>query len=143
MIRQLAHLCFHTDRIDRMVEFYRDGLGLPIQFTLNCDDGQLLGYYFACGDATFIEIFDQAAAVKQWGGQVQTLTRGSQYKHFCLEVTGLDSFKQTLEARGIEVTPIKTGMDRSRQAWIADPDGNAIELMEYTHHSKQLHNPSD
>lgn len=138
MIRQLAHLCFHSDHIDQMVRFYRDDLGLPIKFTLNCDDGQLLGYYFACGDTTFIEIFDQVAAVKQWGGQMQTLTSGSQYKHFCLEVTGLDGFIQTLRARGIEVTKIKTGMDHSHQAWIADPDGNAIELMEYTHESKQL-----
>jgi lactoylglutathione lyase len=138
MIRQLAHLCFHTDRIDQMVAFYSDSLGLPVKFTLNCDDGQLLGYYFACGDTTFIEIFDQVAAVKQWGGQMQTLARGSQYKHFCLEVTGLEAFKQTLEARGVAVTAIKTGMDHSRQAWIADPDGNAIELMEYTDQSKQL-----
>jgi len=30
------------------------------------------------------------------------------------------------------------GMDGSRQAWINDPDSNAIELMEYTHDSLQL-----
>ena len=138
MIRQLAHVCFFTDQIDMMVTFYRDVLGFPVKFTLETDDGETMGYYFDCGNTTFIEIFDQKLAVKQWGGQVQELKPGSQYKHFCLEVTGLAEVKALLEGRGVEVTPIKTGLDHSLQAWIHDPDGNAIELMEYTHASLQL-----
>lgn len=138
MIRQLAHVCFFTDQIDAMVAFYRDVLGFPVKFTLATDDAETMGYYFDCGNTTFIEIFDQKLAVKQWGGQVQELKPGSQYKHFCLEVTGLAEVKAMLEARGVEVSPIKTGLDHSLQAWIRDPDGNAIELMEYTHASLQL-----
>jgi lactoylglutathione lyase len=138
MIRQLAHLCFFTDHLPHMIGFYRDTLGLPVQFTLNADDGKLIGYYFACGNSSFIEIFDQSAAVRQWGGKVQALTPGSQYRHLCFEVTGLDDFKRLLEDRGLQVSEISLGMDHSRQAWIADPDGNPIELMEYTHQSLQL-----
>jgi lactoylglutathione lyase len=142
MIRQLARLCFHTNRTTEMVTFYHQALGLPIKFTLNGDDGQTLGYYFECGQATFIEVFDQARAIKQWGGQLQPLTPGNRYQHFCLEITGLEALKHTLEARGISVSPVTLGMDGSRQAWIADPDGNAIELMEYTQHSLQLRGPA-
>jgi catechol 2,3-dioxygenase-like lactoylglutathione lyase family enzyme len=142
MIRQLAHVCFFTDQIDAMVAFYRDGLDFPIKFTLNTDDGEIIGYYFDCGAATFIEIFDQKIAIKQWGGQMQTLAAGTQYKHFCLEVTGLAEVKTLLESRGVEVTNLSTGLDHSVQAWIKDPDGNAIELMEYTHASLQLRRPA-
>lgn len=138
MIRQLAHLCFFTDQVDQMVAFYRDGLGLPVKFTLNTDAGELMGYYFECGNSSFIEVFNQVLAVKQWGGQVQKLTAGSLYRHHCFEVTGLEDFKKALEGRGIQVSAITIGMDNSRQAWTADPDGNAIELMEYTHQSLQL-----
>ncbi len=141
MIRQLAHLCFHTDRMAQMVVFYKEVLGLPIKFTLTGDDGQTLGYYFACGQSTFIEIFDQARAIKQWGGQLDPLAAGNRYQHFCLEVIGLEDYRASLEARGIRVSPVKVGMDGSRQAWISDPDGNAIELMEYTPRSLQLHGP--
>ena len=141
MIRQLAHVCFFTDQLDVMVAFYRDKLGFPVKFTLHTDDGELMGYYFDCGNTTFIEIFDQKLAVKQWGGQVQMLKPGSQYKHFCLEVTGLAEVAAMLETRGVEVTSPKVGMDSSMQAWITDPDGNAIELMEYTHASLQLRRP--
>ena len=142
MIRQLAHLCFHTDRMAQMVAFYQEVLGLPVKFTLTGDDGQTLGYYFECGQSTFIEIFDQARAVKQWGGQLNPLAAGNRYQHFCLEVIGLQDFRASLEARGISVSPITVGMDGSRQAWISDPDGNAIELMEYTPRSLQLHRPA-
>jgi catechol 2,3-dioxygenase-like lactoylglutathione lyase family enzyme len=142
MIRQLAHLCFHTDHTDQMVAFYRDALGLPIKFTLTGDDGLTLGYYFECGQSTFIEIFDQARAIQQWGGQRQPLAPGNRYQHFCLEITGLDAFKAALEGRGLKVSPVTMGMDGSRQAWIADPDGNAIELMEYTPESLQLRRPA-
>ena len=76
MIRQLAHVCFFTDQLDAMVAFYRDQLGFPVKFTLDTDDGELMGYYFDCGNTTFIEVFDQQLAVKQWGGQVQTLFSG-------------------------------------------------------------------
>jgi lactoylglutathione lyase len=86
----------------------------------------------------FIEIFDRALAVRQWGGQAQGPAASGQYKHFCLEVTGLDELQPALEKRGVQVSAITMGMDHSRQAWIADPDGNAIELMEYTHQSLQL-----
>ena len=141
MIRQLAHVCFFTDQLDALVTFYRDGLGFPVKFTLATDDGELMGCYFDCGATTFIEVFVEQLAVKQWGGQVQALQPGSQYKHFCLEVTGLDEVKAMLEARNVQVSAITMGMDFSRQAWIADPDGNAIELMEYTHASLQLRRP--
>jgi hypothetical protein len=38
----------------------------------------------------------------------------------------------------VDVTEITMGMDHARQAWITDPDGNQIELMEYGPTSLQL-----
>jgi len=46
MIKRLAHLCFKTDQVDRMVRFYRDILGMRVKFTLTGDDGVEFGYYF-------------------------------------------------------------------------------------------------
>jgi hypothetical protein len=57
--------------------------------------------------------------------------------HLCLEVTGLADFRETLLARGVSVGPLRSGMDHSVQAGLTDPDGNRIELMEYTHRSAQ------
>src|SRR6266498_1171465 len=129
MIRKLAHLNFVTNDLSKIIDFYVDKLGMKIKFTLNNKAGEPFGYYFACGDTTFLEFFDQKMAAEMWGGNVEELNIGTRYKHFCLEVTGLDTFCETLKSTGVPVSPISLGMDNSRQAWIADPDDNAIELM--------------
>lgn len=138
MIRQLAHLNFVTDDLAKVIDFYVNKLGLQVRFTLNNKQDQPFGYYFGCGNTTFLEFFDQKMASEVWGGNVMELTSGSRYRHFCLEVTGLDEFCSSLRSRGVAVTDISMGMDNSRQAWVTDPDGNRIELMEYGPLSSQL-----
>ena len=138
MIRQLAHLNFVTNDLSKIIDFYVNKLGMKVKFTLDNRDGQPFGYYFECGNSTFLEFFDQAMAAEVWGGKVEDLAIGTRYKHFCLEVIGLDEFCKELKSKGVYVSEISMGMDNSRQAWIADPDGNQIELMEYGHSSLQL-----
>lgn len=60
------------------------------------------------------------------------------YNHFCFQVDGQDAFVAALTARGVSVTGCKTGNDRSLRAWIKDPDGNLIELQDYTPESRQF-----
>ena len=138
MIRKLAHINFVTNDLERIIDFYVNKLGMNVKFTLDNKEGKPFGYYFACGDTTFLEFFDQAMAADVWGGKVEELNIGTRYKHFCLEVTGLEAFCEMLKSKGVAVTDIRMGMDNSRQAWISDPDGNAIELMEYGPASMQL-----
>jgi lactoylglutathione lyase len=138
MIRQLAHLNFYTNDLAKIIDFYVNKLGMNVKFTLNNKQGQPFGYYFGCGNTTFLEFFDQAMAVEMWGGKVAELTNGTRYKHFCLEVTGLEEYCKMLQGKGVPVSEISMGMDNARQAWTADPDGNDIELMEYGPFSLQL-----
>ena len=138
MIRKLAHLNFITDDLPRIVDFYVDKLGLKVKFTLNNRHDEPFGYYFECGDSTFLEFFDQKMAAEVWGGDASEFTPGTRYKHFCFEVTGLDEYCRQLKEKGVSVTDISLGMDNSRQAWVTDPDGNQIELMEYGPFSTQL-----
>lgn len=138
MLRQLAHLNFVTNDLSRIIDFYVNKLGMEVKFTLDNRQGQPFGYYFGCGNTTFLEFFDQKMAVEVWGGNVAELSAGTRYKHFCLEVTGLDEYCAKLKTRGVEVSEISLGMDHSRQAWVTDPDGNQIELMEYGPASLQL-----
>ena len=138
MIRKLAHINFVTNDLERIIDFYVNKMGMKVKFTLNNSRGKPFGYYFECGDSTFLEFFDQKMAVEVWGGKVDELNIGTRYRHFCLEITGLDEFCERLKSRGVTVSDISLGIDNSRQAWIADPDGNSIELMEYGPSSMQL-----
>jgi len=145
MIRQIAHLCFKTSQLDRMTAFYRDGVGATVNFRYLRHDGAVIGAYFAFGDRTFLEVFDHSDAHRrsQSTKPLEPLEDPrdpwlAQYNHFCFEVENLDAYVSLLESRQITVTGRKVGNDRSRQAWVKDPDGNLIELQEYTPQSRQF-----
>ncbi len=145
MIKQLAHLCLKTSQLDRMTVFYRDTLGATLKFRYLAKDGRPIGCYFAFGGTTFVEVFDHADAHRRSNSPkpLEPLEDPldpwlARYNHFCLQVEGLDAYVKLLESRGLSVTGRKTGNDRSHQAWIKDPDGNLIELQEYTAQSRQF-----
>lgn len=140
MIIRLAHLCFYTDRIEEMLQFYRDVLGLPVQFVMERSDGSPFGWYFNLGETTFLEIFDREGAIAEWGGEAAKLEQVEfvNYRHFCIQVTNIEEMRSALIEKGLDVTDIAVGLDHSKQCWIKDPDGNSIELMEYTERSLQL-----
>jgi catechol 2,3-dioxygenase-like lactoylglutathione lyase family enzyme len=139
MILRLAHICFRTRRFAEMSAFYGDILGLKQQFTLDLPDGTVFGRYFALGGTSFLELFDDEGAGKMWG-HAQPERRqhaDSCYQHFCLQVEGIEALREKLLPKLPAITAVALGMDGSKQCWIKDPDGNDIELMEYTPQSKQ------
>ena len=145
MIKQVAHLCFKTEQLDRMIAFYRDGLGAGVKFNYRRSDGTVIGSYFSFGERTFLEVFDHTDAHRRSNSPkplepLEELRDPwlARYNHFCFEVENLDNYVALLESRQIVVTGRKVGNDRSKQAWVKDPDGNLIELQEYTPQSRQF-----
>jgi lactoylglutathione lyase len=60
------------------------------------------------------------------------------FRHICLLTDDLRADVERLRQQGIaiEIEP-KEGLDHNLQAWIRDPDGNAIELMQISEASPQ------
>ena len=122
MLKRLAHLCLEVTDIHRTVAFYRDGIGLPMQFTYR-QNGELRGVFFKIGPDSFIEAF-----------QVE---KPHGITHFCMESDDIDSFIVAMRAKGIECTDKRRGHDRTWNTWLRDPDGHAFEIHEYTSESMQ------
>lgn len=128
MIRNVAHLCLNVTDLDASLGFYRDVLGLPVAFEFHRDDGRRYGLYLHVGGRTFIELFE---------GQHDPDDQKRSYRHFCLEVDDVPQFVSQLRTHGIQASEPKLGKDQSWQAWVEDPDGNRIELHQYTPQSWQ------
>jgi catechol 2,3-dioxygenase-like lactoylglutathione lyase family enzyme len=128
MITGLAHVCFTASDLARSEAFYRDALGLAHAFDFTNDKGEKFGVYLHAGGRTFLELFQ---------GKVDPPAQGQAYRHICLEVDDLAATVAALRERGVDVTDPKLGSDQSWQAWLADPDGNRIELHQYTPRSWQ------
>lgn len=55
------------------------------------------------------------------------------FNHMCITVSNIEDAARELEAKGLKLmNPLKLakGLDNNRGAWVEDPDGNRIELME-------------
>jgi lactoylglutathione lyase/glyoxylase I family protein len=126
MITGIAHNCYRVADLEASVEFYRDKLGLKEVFDFVNESGKRTGLYVHVGGRNFIELFEGAVP-----GQ------GGSFQHICLEVDDINQAVATLGDRGVDCSEPKLGNDRSWQSWIADPDGNRIELHQYTAESKQ------
>jgi catechol 2,3-dioxygenase-like lactoylglutathione lyase family enzyme len=131
MIRSLAHACFVVADLDRAVRFYCDGLGMKVAFDFKNEQGKRRGVYLSCGGRTFVEMFVGQPIPADPNAK-------NSYRHISLEVDNIESLRTTLAAVGAQLSERKMGGDNSWQAWTADPDGNAIELHEYTPESMQV-----
>ncbi|MGI6494633.1 MAG: VOC family protein [Kiritimatiellia bacterium] len=122
MITGIAHVCFTVSDLDRAIAFYSGKLGLPVAFDFRNDAGVRFGVYFRLGRRTFLELFQ---------GEVAPKADKQSFSHICLETDDLHETVAAFRARGVEVEDPKMGCDNAWQAWLADPDGNRIELHQY------------
>lgn len=128
MITGLAHVCFTVSDLDRAIDFYQHKLGLTPAFDFRREDGTRFGIYLYFGGRNFLELF--VGEIKPADGQ--------SFKHCCFEVDDIDATLADLHAKGVAVDEKKLGKDQSWQAWLVDPDGNRIELHQYTPESWQM-----
>lgn len=131
-ITDIGHPAYGCHDLDASLAFYRL-LGIEESFRLLRDDGSvMLAYLHVAGDR-FIEIFP--------GGQApegRATTAQQSYRHLCLVTDDIKGMVEHLRVNGIaiDIEP-KQGLDFNTQAWVKDPDGNPIELMQLAAESPQ------
>ncbi len=128
MIKQLAHISISSYDLSVSEHFYCDILEMEKTFEF-VKDGELYGFYAGAGQTTFVEVFIKENKLDR---------TPSIMRHMCLEVDDLDETITQIREKGWEVTEKTFGCDNSWQAWITDPSGVQIELMQYTNESSQF-----
>jgi lactoylglutathione lyase len=122
---RFGHVAFRVPDLARSIAWYGAAFGARELFRANRDDGtpQLVYLEFAPGQC--IELFpDGQHPIAEPEAPIG-------YAHFCLVVDDLAATLAHLAAHGITpTTPPRAGRAGQRLAFIADADGNRIELME-------------
>ena len=132
-ISSLGHVALKVKDIERTLDFYVRKLGFPEMMRVNRPDGSLWIVYLRVTDDQYLEIFPDAVGERAPGWDAIGIN------HFCLCVDDLDSVLTQVEDAGIPLLiGRKTGIDNNYQAWIEDPDGNRIELMQMTPNAMQF-----
>ncbi len=123
-ITSIGHVAIRVKHIDRTLDFYIDKLGFEEMLRLE-RDGRLWLVYLRITDEQYLEVFPDAQ------GERAPPAESNGLNHVCLTVSNIDDAVAELGAADIPLyRPKKLGADGNLQAWIEDPDGNRIELME-------------
>jgi lactoylglutathione lyase len=131
-ILDIGHPAYGVHDVDASLAFYAL-LGIEEGFRLTHDDGSIrLIYLHVTGDR-FIELFPNGPAPDERAAAAQR-----SYKHLCLLTDDIEAEVEHLKSHGVTLdTEIKLGSYDNKQAWISDPDGNSIELMQVRPDSAQ------
>ncbi len=125
MTRSIAHVAIYCSDVTKSTDFYTRVLGLRRLFTQKKPDGSLWYEYLYAGGGTFIELFPLDKAAQR--GDVAR----PGVAHVCLAVDDIQESAQSVAREGWKLeTPPKMGGDGNWQAWVVDPDGVRIELMQ-------------
>lgn len=142
---QLGHLALLCNDMEEMMRFYLNTLDFKYAFTLKKEGIPWLTYLKA-PTGQFVELFYRTY-------ESENAPKERSFHHFCLEVKDIAATIEKLKSRGVEIyqgptsrgvkMPVpnpdhKPGMCGSLCAFIRDPEGNDIELMQFTPDSLQL-----
>jgi lactoylglutathione lyase len=124
-VKGIGHVAIRVKDIDKSLDFYVRKLGFPEMFRLHRDDGKLWIVYLRVTDTQFIELFPDAVGDRAPPAEAIGLN------HLCLECEDIDVALADLAKANVPLyRPKKEGADYNLQAWVEDPDGNRIELMQ-------------
>lgn len=114
-LTRLQHVNVPSTDLARSAEFYFDKLGLP---ELPRPPFESPGVWVGAGPENAIHI-----------SQVSALGPNPN-NHFALEVDNLDGLLESLTARGVAYQRSASVPAAGHQAFVRDPDGNIIELIQ-------------
>lgn len=128
-----AHVAIKVSDLDRSLDFYVNKLGFAEMMRLHKDDGSVWLVYLRITDDQYLEVFPDAETDRAPGWNANGMN------HMCLAIEDIEALVREIEAAGIPLLmPLKFAVDGNWQAWIEDPDGNRIELMQMSPESMQL-----
>jgi lactoylglutathione lyase len=152
LIKGISHIAFNVSNMERALDFYCNVLGMEKIFEImipkNIEEimpgnpivsmaGKPGIAYIQVVPGEFIELFYPKPDTDLSSGGANYERIG--YVHLSLVVDDIYYAAESLKKQGIKLdSEISKGPDNTYQFWIKDPDGNRIELMQYTEQSFQL-----
>ena len=123
MIRKVNAVVLFVQDLEKMVQFYRDTVGLEVVFS----DDVSFAFRMENQDFALVKV---SAGVEMLNEQVLTSQSGVSHRvMLCADVADVDFVHKTLTAKGVSF--IKAPIDQHwgwRTAYFADPEGNIWEL---------------
>lgn len=162
-IKELGHVAFKCRNIKKSEEFYCEILGFTRKFTMTYSDlaeaakqraidhnyeppKEMIEALSQKADKTwfvylqicsnqFVELFEAGDATEMSIPDDKHFN----YQHMALIVDGIENVRDELIEKGVEIDiELDRSVDSNSGFWIHDPDGNKIEIIQYSENAPQL-----
>ena len=146
-MNRVLHTGITVSNLDQAITFYRDVLGLklktgPSEFVGGEERSRAVGVPGAWYRGAVLETEDGALELQEYKAPPSPVDRPMPLNtlgahHVCFLVDNIDAKVAELEAKGVQfLAPVRTVTEGPfkgyRWAYFRDPDGIAMELVEYT-----------
>ncbi len=119
MIKRNDHIGISVRDIEEMIRFYTEVMGLSVN----------LRYQFATGELALLGTTEDEV-------QIELIQRDAfdetEWPHLCFEVDDIEATVAAMKAKGAQfsVAPRVVNNGNNKNAWLVDPQGTRIELLE-------------
>jgi lactoylglutathione lyase len=127
MIHRIDHTTITASDLERSVAFYTAQLGFTVDHEMVIPEDPLRIVFLRLGD-TILEIFGVEATHGRMVSEDNAIVG---YKHICLLVDDVDEEYRRLSAAGITFRITPCNVQTERIAFLKDPDGLDIELIQH------------
>ena len=121
---KILHTCLNVSNMDKSIEFYSEHLGLTFVSRREVKENN--------AEIAFLKDESGAAIELTHWRNKKTLAEGDNFDHIAFSVKQIESVVEKLRAKGVTIAmePFSLQGSTSRIAFIKDPDGNWLELIQ-------------
>lgn len=116
----IIHVCMNVTDADRTAQWYTEQLGFEDSWEFTRGDTRHV--YVADGNGLEIQLSDT--------DDVADLETGTAWDHLAVDVEDVDEAFEEIENHGVVEEPMDIPEAGVRAAFIKDPDGHVVELLE-------------
>lgn len=118
----LIHVCLNVADADRSVEWYTEQLGFEESWSFETPDGETVNRYVAADNGVELQLSDTDGS--------DEFEHGTAWDHLAVKVEDVDRTVEEIDHHGIVEEPGDQPAAGARTAFVNDPDGHVVELVE-------------
>ena len=118
----ILHTCMNVSDADELADWYVEQLDFERSWEFTSEDGQTRNVYVADDNGIEIQLSDTEGD--------DEFEAGTAWDHLALAVESVDETFEAIDHHGVVKEPGDQPEAGARTAFVKDPDGHAVELIE-------------
>lgn len=118
----IIHICLNVSDADRIADWYVEELDMERTWEFTTPDGETRNVYVGDGQGVELQLSDTDG--------VDPADAGELYDHVAVKVDDVDEAFERIDNHGVREEPRDQDAAGARTAFIYDPDGHVVELVE-------------